>query len=121
MRNPYAGIALQERLMMMIDYEKILNQLEDNEKLHEKHVASIHNHTKDTFSPPSGKNFGILNREFEDYELIAGYYSFWILKAKGIYGSIIFKFRVIANLFFNAAFDDSQLNFDDADEMNREC
>ncbi|MBR4447015.1 hypothetical protein [Methanobrevibacter sp.] len=48
-----------------------------------KHVASIHNHTKTILNPPSEKNFNILLRPFEDYELIAGQDSLWILKAKG--------------------------------------
>ena len=45
-------------------------------------VASIHNHPSDVMSPPSGKNFGILFREFEDYELIASRKELWILKFK---------------------------------------
>ncbi|MBQ9160504.1 MAG: hypothetical protein IJ122_04165 [Methanobrevibacter sp.] len=36
-------------------------------------VASIHNHPQNVFSPPSGKNFKIMEREFEDYELIVGF------------------------------------------------
>ena len=36
------------------------------------HVASIHNHPANVFSPCSGKNFGILMRSFEDYELVVG-------------------------------------------------
>ena len=53
------------------------------------HVASIHNHPEEVLSPPSGKNFGILKREFEDYELIAGFEFFWILKAKGLHEELI--------------------------------
>ena len=58
------------------------------------HVASIHNHTKDLLSPPSSKNFGIFNRHFEDYELIAGYYSFWILKAKGVHKNLLYDANI---------------------------
>ena len=47
-----------------------------------KHVASIHNHPEVLLSPPSSKNFGIFKRAFEDYELIAGFDSFWILKER---------------------------------------
>ena len=47
-------------------------------------VASIHNHPEDVYSPPSGKNFGILVRNFEDYELIASVNELWILKAKEV-------------------------------------
>ena len=49
-----------------------------------KHVASIHNHPLNVISPPSGRNFGILLREFEDYELIASNKELWILKAKTV-------------------------------------
>jgi len=38
MKNQYADIVLQGRLMKMVDYDKILNQLEDNKRLHEKVV-----------------------------------------------------------------------------------
>ena len=48
------------------------------------HIASIHNHPSSVYSPPSGKNFGILLRNFEDYELVVGQTGLWILKAKGV-------------------------------------
>ena len=48
----------------------------------DKHVASIHNHTKDMYSPPSYKNFGIFQRKWEEYELIAANKCLWILKGK---------------------------------------
>jgi hypothetical protein len=38
MKNQYADIVLQGRLMKMVDYDKILNQLEDNKRLREKVV-----------------------------------------------------------------------------------
>lgn len=47
-----------------------------------KHVASIHNHGKNMYSPPSHKNFGIFLREWEEYELIAANDCLWILKGK---------------------------------------
>lgn len=53
-----------------------------------KHVASLHNHPKNMLSPPSSKNFGIFNRDFEDYEVIAGYDNFWILKGKGTHATL---------------------------------
>ena len=65
------------------------------------HVASIHNHPKGVLSPPSGKNFGILQRNFEDYELMAGFESFWILKAKGVHENLIYSF----NFFSDATYD----------------
>lgn len=67
------------------------------------HVASIHNHPKDILSPPSGKNFGILKRGFEDYELIAGFESFWILKAKGMHKNLINDFNEASQTTFNLA------------------
>ena len=57
-------------------------------------VASIHNHPKELLSPPSSKNFGIFNRSFEDYELVAGFNSFWILKAKGVHKTLFYEANV---------------------------
>ena len=37
-RTPYASIALQRRSEKMVDYEEILERLENNKKLHEKMV-----------------------------------------------------------------------------------
>ena len=45
------------------------------------HVASAHNHPINALSPPSGKNFNIFQRDFEDYELIVGRSGLWILEA----------------------------------------
>lgn len=56
-------------------------------------IASIHNHTKDLLSPPSGRNFGIFERDFEDYELIAADNELWILEAKGRFDGLILSFR----------------------------
>ena len=47
-------------------------------------MASIHNHPRGVYSPPSDKNFGIFLRPFEDYELVASVSKLWILKAKGV-------------------------------------
>ena len=61
-------------------------------------VASIHNHGEGIFSPPSGKDFDIINRDFEDYELIASQNELWILKAK-------IKDKNLANrCYINASF-----------------
>ena len=67
-----------------------------------KHVASLHNHPRDVFSPPSGKNFGILLRDFEDYELIAGYDCLWILKAKGVDIGLNVELKVYADLLLDS-------------------
>lgn len=84
-------------------------------------VASIHNHPPDNFSPPSYINFGILSRGFEDYELISGNNSFWILKVKGFYPYLEQEFRFMACLLFKASFDDSVLKYEGLDEINEEC
>ena len=60
------------------------------------HVASIHNHPPGVYSPPSDKNFGILMRDFEDYELIVGQNGLWILKAKGIDFQLNFELKFSA-------------------------
>lgn len=93
----------------------------EDDEFKDKHVASIHNHPKDVFSPPSGKNFGILTRCFEDYELIAGFEHFWILKAKGVHEDLIFEVKFVSKLLFRAAFEDSKLKHEDWDEVNDEC
>lgn len=74
----------------------------ESDEFIEKHVASIHNHHKDLISPPSGKNFGILEREFEDYELIAGYNEFWILEAKGTNKSLMEDIKVYSGLLYDS-------------------
>ena len=63
-------------------------------------VASIHNHPENILSPPSGKNFGILTRDFEDYELIAGFESFWVLKAKGLHNDLVEEMNDASNNAF---------------------
>ena len=65
-------------------------------------VASIHNHPKDVFSPPSGKNFRIFEREFEDYELIVGFEYFWILKAKGLHKNLVNQMNIVSEALFNS-------------------
>ena len=60
------------------------------------HVASIHNHPPGVYSPPSDKNFGILMRDFEDYELIVGQTGLWILKAKCVDFQLNFELKFSA-------------------------
>lgn len=79
----------------------------DNVKLHydedefsENHVASIHNHPKNAFGPPSGKNFNIFSRSFEDYEMIVGRDGLWILKAKGIHKNLIDDVRDASLVYY---------------------
>ena len=84
-------------------------------------VASIHNHPEDVYSPPSGKNFGILVRNFEDCELIASVNELWILKVKGFHINLLFEFKFMAELFLKASFDDAKLKYDDWNEINDKC
>ncbi len=66
------------------------------------HVASIHNHPSNVYSPPSGKNFGILMRDFEDYELVVGQSGLWILKAKGINSQLNLDLKYSALMILNS-------------------
>lgn len=70
------------------------------EEFSENHVASIHNHPKNAFGPPSGKNFNIFSRGFEDYELIVGRDGLWILKAKGIHENLIEEVREASIVYY---------------------
>ena len=47
-------------------------------------IASLHNHPKKFYSFPSHENFEILEKDFEDYELICSDNNFWIIESKGI-------------------------------------
>ena len=85
----------------------------DEEQFEKHHVASIHNHTKDVFSPPSGKNFGILMREFEDFELIAGVNELWILKANGVDMGLNMELKVFADLLLDSCQDFCRKRYDD--------
>ena len=75
------------------------------------------NHPLDVISPPSGKNFGILLREFEEYELIASKNELWILKAKPVDIHLANEINLFAIYFFNAA-EIQAGNYYDDEEMN---
>lgn len=45
-------------------------------------IASIHNHTIQYSTPPSGKNFEMLSLEFEEFELILSKDELWILESR---------------------------------------
>ncbi|WP_298522358.1 hypothetical protein [uncultured Methanobrevibacter sp.] len=62
------------------------------------HIASIHNHPHQYYSPPSGKNFEMLGKEFEEYELISTKNELWILESK----EIVFSDEVIQDIRNNA-------------------
>ena len=86
----------------------------------EKHVASIHNHPIDVYSPPSGKNFGIVKRDFEDYELIAGCNGLWILEAKINDSKLADELRMVASNLFEFTFHFCNKKFFDKEERDDE-
>ena len=65
----------------------------NDEEFKEKNIASLHNHPKKSFTPPSGKNFGIILREWEKFELIAGHNGLWILEGKYVDEEITKEFQ----------------------------
>lgn len=67
-----------------------------------KHIASIHNHHIGLLSSPSGKNFGILERDFEDYELIASSNELWIFKAIGTFKGLTLELRTYSDILFKS-------------------
>ena len=82
---------------------KVVIDFEDGE-FEGHHIASIHNHPAiDSFSPPSGKNFNIFCRDFEDYELVVGRGELWVLKAKGIHENLIEDVRFSSLAFYMLA------------------
>lgn len=85
------------------------------------HVASIHNHPKNIFSPPSGKNFRIFERDFEDYELIVGFEYFWILKAKGLHQNLVSQMNIISDAIFNSTLERCSLRYNDVEIINKIC
>ena len=66
------------------------------------HIASIHNHPSNLISPPSGENFNILLREFEDYKLIASKNELWILKAKRVHKNLARMLNIYSKVIFNS-------------------
>lgn len=77
----------------------------DDETFRGKHVASIHNHTKDMYSSPSDKNFGIFSREWEKYELISGIDGLWILKGKIKDKKLTFELKTNSKILFRMVLD----------------
>ena len=83
------------------------------------HVASIHNHPKDILSAPSYKNFRIFERNFEDYELIAGFECFWILKAKGLHKNLIEEVNNTSEVLALTSFVNCAVRYRNEDIINR--
>jgi hypothetical protein len=100
----------------------MLNHVESDineEDIKGKHVASIHNHPIEVLSPPSGKNFKILKRDYEDYELIAGFEYFWILKAKGLHEDLIEEMNDASDTAFLSSFLHCTVRYNDDEIFNR--
>jgi hypothetical protein len=78
------------------------------------HIASIHNHPKQFYSPPSGKNFQMLGFDFEDFELILSEEELWILESCEVIftDEEIEKIRKKANDYFKQAYDEVNQDFE---------
>jgi len=46
------------------------------------HIASAHNHPRKYGSPPSGKNFEMLQYDFEEFEIVLSQRELWVLESK---------------------------------------
>lgn len=79
------------------------------------HIASIHNHPHQYYSPPSGKNFEMLGKEFEEYELISTKNELWILESKEIVFSdeIIRDIRKKADESFESYFEEVNVGLEE--------
>ena len=75
-----------------------LNAVIYPECLRDMNIASIHNHPPNYYSPPSGKNFEMLSKEFEEYEIISARNELWILESK----EMIFDEEKISEIRKNA-------------------
>lgn len=79
------------------------------------HIASIHNHPKKYYSPPSGKNFEMLGLDFEEYELILSESELWILESKEVVFSdeIIKEIRNNAQEYFDFISEEGHVEFEE--------
>lgn len=98
-----------------------VNIIHDDNEFDGCHVASIHNHPANVFSPPSAKNFAILKGSFEDYELIASRDGLWIFKVKGVHENLGNEFKIAADTFFNAIFEKCANRYNDIEIINKIC
>lgn len=85
------------------------------------HVASIHNHPVNVYSPPSDKNFGIVMRDFEDYELVSGVNELWILKAKGKNPIMHMMLKMSAEVFLLSCQEYCDKLYSDSEKANEVC
>ena len=96
-----------------------LDYNEDEFKSH--HIASIHNHPENVYSPPSDKNFGILMREFEDYELVVSVNELWILKAKGKNPIMYIILKKSAEVFLVSCQEYCDKMYSDSEKADEVC
>ena len=82
-------------------------------------IASIHNHPKNLLSAPSGLNFGILSRDFEDFELIAGFDNFWILKAKGTYKNMVGEMNFVSEILCDSSLESCAFRYGDGEIIKK--
>lgn len=102
------------------EINKVKMDFEDDE-FKKNHVASIHNHHKSVYSPPSPKNFSIFMRNFEDYEIIAAWNGLWILKGKFKDENLYLELKIISNSLFNLALTYSKTKSKDINEIENIC
>ena len=99
---------------------RIKLDFEENE-LKKHQIASIHNHPKSVYSPPSPQNFSIFKRKFEDYELIAGEDGLWILKGKLKNEKIYLELKMISKYLFDLALTYSKTKSENIQEIENIC
>ncbi|MEE0934635.1 MAG: hypothetical protein U0L42_03085 [Methanobrevibacter sp.] len=102
------------------EINKVKIELKENE-FNGHNVASIHNHHKSVYTPPSPQNFSIFQRNFEDYELIAGWNGLWILKGKVKDEKLYFELKIISKSLFNLAFNYSKTKSENIQEIEDIC
>ena len=102
-----------EIIYCFIGYEDYINNIIDEFYFKEKHIASIHNHSKNSLSPPSPENFEILKINSEKYEIISSSDGLWILEAEGKYEKeYVKKFQNdIRNIFKLATVNSKEKKF----------
>ena len=124
---------LNYEILLYFDYEtgdilkckigetnKVQIDFEDDE-FGKHNVASIHNHPKSVYTPPSPQNFSILVRNFEDYELIAGWNGLWILKGKLNDEKLYLELKIISKLLFEFALKYSKTTNTNVKEIENIC
>ena len=93
----------------------------NNKEFENHNVASIHNHHKSVYTPLSPQNFSIFQRDFEDYELIAGWNGLWILKGKIKDKKLYLELKIISKSLFNLAFNYSKTKSKNINEIEDIC